>query len=786
MTDRNTPNQQVSITDEPNRVLGRDERKRVAALLLFAALIRIVYLYLYSRQSIWSDIVVDSLYHLNWADSIASGDILGQQTYFRAPLYVYLLALCRALAPDSILLPRLMGSALGVVSIFVTYLLVRRTVSGATGRNMALIAGVFQALYPSVIFFEAELLVDFLFAFLLQVTVYRLLIANDRKTTGAFVVAGIALGLASLTRPTALALIPFFAFFAYRYGVASSNKLGKSRRNVTGALALVAATLLVIAPVTVRNYLVGGDLTLIASSGGVNFFIGNNAESNPVSASLPQPYGANWTLSDMSGLAEEYEGRQLSPAEVSHSWTIRAVKWITQHPLQFFRNYATKLYLALGKRTYSNNRSLQRVYDTNLVLKYSPLNASILLFFAVIGTWRFAQTMRTNESAKSSRGMASLLSPLTAGLYLLIVALFFVNERFRLPTLVLLFPAAGAGVYALWNSLQALVRGKANYSFVRRLAEYVSPTTVLIAVAVFSLSLLPYGRPADNSQGRAEYLEANRFLASGELDSAIVSFHKLLQIAPRYPRAAANLGVAFFLKSESDSARRYFQLELERSPRNPEALTNLASLALTEHDVPRADSLSAVAYQVRPYDLQTLRIRIRALHAANKLDQAVRLLTKSEIHFRTRPSYWYERAQFYLSLEPPDNERAFEALQEGVSLSPAPLTSVENSDWAFSRDRRTQEKSRKTAALLRYQLGYHYGLNRVFDSAVIYSSEAIRLDSSLSAAYVNLALGYLSLGKIDSAQVVYREALHRFKSGNSASDAKENLNRLQQIMNNVK
>ncbi len=748
-------------------VFKTNEKKRLGALLIFAALIRILYLYLYSRQSIWSDIVVDSLYHLNWADSIASGDILGQQTYFRAPLYIYVLAFCRALAPDSLLLPRALGSALGVASIFVTYLLARRSAPGNVGRNIGLAAGTLQALYPSVIFFEAELLVDFLFAFLLQITVYRLLVAHEKNSTTGFVIAGIALGLASLTRPTALALIPLFALF-----VIYSKRFGDLKsKNYRGALALIVTALIVIAPVTIRNYVVGGDFTLIASSGGVNFFIGNNAESNPISASLPEPYGPNWTLGDMTGLAESYEGRRLSPAEVSHSWAMRAVDWIAHNPVQFISNYTKKLYLALGARTYSNNRSLATIFDSNPVLKFSPLNFSLLLFLALAGVF----------SLRRSKTLSSAAWPLwaaaTAGAYLLIVSLFFISERFRLPSLVLLFPVAGVGAVALWGYVSTKRR--------RTAKETLRPVELIVAGLITGLSLLPYGRPGDSSLGRAEYLQANKFLSSGQLEESINSFGKLLQLNPEYPRAALNLGVSYFLKAEPDSARYYFERELLRSPENPEALTNLASLALTQQDYTGADSLSAKAYQIRPYDLATLRVRVRALSAVGEYESAGQLLDENEQRFANDSRYWYERMRYYLSLETPDKAASLEALQRGAALDPNDTQPVENSDWAFTRNSSERKQRLEASAMIRYQLGYLAGLGGKYDSAVTYSSEAIALDSTLSAAYVNLTLGYLSLGQIDSARAVYQASIKQFSSDAPASPNGQDLQRLRELMNRI-
>jgi len=302
---------------------------------------------------------------------------------------------------------------------------------------------------------------------------------------------------------------------------------------------------------------------------------------------------------------------------------------------------------------------------------------------------------------------------------------------------------------------------------------------IAIAATFAIVSVLPFGRPVENFQGRDDYLQANGYLNSGRLEQAIRTFTELLRKSPEYPRAALNLGVAYFLSSEADSARRYFQLELEHSPNNPAALTNLASLALAQGDYRSADSLSHLAYGLYAYDLATFRIRIRALLANERYEEVESLLKDGERRFGADVRYWYERMRYYLSLTPPDTSHALEALRRGVTLNPEEPAPVESSSWAFTRGARDKNERRTAAAKIHYQLGYFWGVKGVYDSAVYYSSEALRLDSSLSAAYVNLALGYLSQGLPDSAQQVYQSAVERFRQD---SVAIRDIERLRGIM----
>ena len=74
---------------------------------------------------------------------------------------------------------------------------------------------------------------------------------------------------------------------------------------------------------------------LMASQGGINFYLGNTDEADGLSAIMPEPLGHNWRIEDITYLAEVDCGRELKPGEVSTYWTGRALKWIQAHPGRF-------------------------------------------------------------------------------------------------------------------------------------------------------------------------------------------------------------------------------------------------------------------------------------------------------------------------------------------------------------------------------------------------------------------------------------------------------------------
>jgi hypothetical protein len=126
------------------------------ALLVFALVIRVLYLLNYSDLPQWDQLTVDNYYHHHWAENLAGGNILGDTTYFRAPFYIYILGLVYTLFGASLWAARLFGMVVGLASIYCTYRIGRQAFSHQVG----LVAAAVQSINPVFLYFEAELLLD--------------------------------------------------------------------------------------------------------------------------------------------------------------------------------------------------------------------------------------------------------------------------------------------------------------------------------------------------------------------------------------------------------------------------------------------------------------------------------------------------------------------------------------------------------------------------------------------------------------------------------------------------
>lgn len=115
-------------------------------------------------------------------------------------------------------------------------------------RSVAAIAGALVALSPQLAYHSVLLLPDTLSVLPLLLAVYFITRARRQPRLANFIIAGVCVGLSCWLRANALFLVLFLA--------AATLFLFERGRRLRFALALVAATVLTIAPMTIRNALI--------------------------------------------------------------------------------------------------------------------------------------------------------------------------------------------------------------------------------------------------------------------------------------------------------------------------------------------------------------------------------------------------------------------------------------------------------------------------------------------------------------------------------------------------
>jgi 4-amino-4-deoxy-L-arabinose transferase-like glycosyltransferase len=696
----------------------------VLILLGLALLIRLAYLYQYQLLPDWNQLTVDNYYHIHWALNIADGNILGDTTYFRAPFYVYCLAVLYTLLGSSIWIARLFGVAAGLGSIVLTYLLGKRMFSHKVGLSAAAVYSVF----PTVIYFETELLLDPLFTFLLLLSAYLFMLWLDSGLKRFSFLSGLFLGLAAITRPTALVLFPILlpAVFILRKPV--------SRRYKTAALFIVGTTL-VVTPIFIRNCIIASDPVLIASQGGINFYIGNNDSADGISAVMPAPLGHNWRLEDVTHIAERERGRELRPGEVSTFWFERGMRWIRNNPLMFAGLFLKKLHYNFSNREVSNNRSLPSFFTRIPILRYNPLSFGLIFPLAVVGA---AFAFRRSVKVK-------LLCLILIG-YVLLTALFFFNSRFRLPLIPYYVILATFAVFALTDVIP------------KGWKRSLPPLVALLLLGAFSFApVAPIAKAVSTQDLLSKGL---MFMNNEEYDTAISYYRQALAYDESFPTTNLNLGICFLRIGNADSALYYFAREKRYHPLRSEAYTNIASFHLVNGRYHEAMDEIRQALKLKPYDVTANIILIRTAAYSDSIrpDSLCAIVRQSAMQTERDLFVLNEAAAALLSHGLTDI--ADSILRQALITEPPP---IETDNTAFDAHHKYGSPAfEREKAQTYYRLGFLMGKQGRYEESIEYSREAVRCDPDLVEAYINLFSGYLSQGRVDRADSVLAVVMSRF------------------------
>lgn len=289
----------------------------VAALLRFAA---IAVDSGYSPQN-------DAFEYDYYARSVAAGDGYPESGYLRqrgptairGPGYPYFLGGVYALSGDSATAGRLAGAALGVLAVFLLYLIAKRI----WGRRVGLIAAALAAVFPPLVLLSTELWSETLFIPLELGAV--LCVLNFRRSGGELrwaAVAGALCGLALLTRNTAaplLVCIPLGMLVA---------PIRLSPRTLWAPLTVLGVAALVLAPWAIRNANAFGRFVPVTTSTGITAA----GVYNPTSFHDSGSHGAWRDPQVVPGFTYLFETPGIDEAEVDTTLRRKAKDFAWGHP----------------------------------------------------------------------------------------------------------------------------------------------------------------------------------------------------------------------------------------------------------------------------------------------------------------------------------------------------------------------------------------------------------------------------------------------------------------------
>ncbi len=666
---------------------------------------------------------VDALYHYRWASLIASGDIFANAPYFRAPLYPFILAFLLKVSGNSLIFVRIIQLLAGCLTLLFTYWLAEKI----SNRRIAAIALIILLLYPVMTFFEGELLLDSLFSLLALISLYYLVPDNNRNNRP--ILAGLFFALAALTRPVVLVFVPIVLIYLLCRGK-REEKYGNGLR---AAAAFLFITVMVIAPVTLVNYIRSDQFILVSYQGGVNFFIGNNPDADGLSASLP-PVGRDWSLDDAAYFAFKDTGHRILHAEQSRHWYLKGIKYIYSDPSGFIRLFAKKFYFLFSGHEISNNLPLKEAVFDNGFLKWLPVRLSLLLSLAVLPLFFYR---------KDTSRYLFLYSIVL--IYGLTVSFFFVTSRFRLPLIPVLAILAAIGLVSIYEAIRS---GRIGYRFFWGL---------IFAGGIYILAGAGLYQDSSSNPQYAMFLRGNRSLRQGNYEGAVACFDSLSRTKPYFKNTYLNLGIANLKLGNTGAAIEAFRSELGCNRASAEAYNNIGVISLLQRQYDSAAACCEKALDIKPYYTEAAVNYLRSaagITGPEQLDSVEIKRRSLRLFFDASPVYLVEEALYFTK-----NRRYAEAINNHLRVIEIIRQHKPSVSFESKFSVHASHSHDNLLRLACYQLGYLYGLIGEYEKSIQFSQRAIELAPNMKDAYINLISAYHSIGdrrRADSVMAVYR------------------------------
>ncbi len=598
-----------------------------------AVVVRWLYVIELSTDPASSVPIVDEKWHWLWAKEILNESFFGEGSWFRAPLYPYFLAFLHFIGGGSIFVAKFLQVIVAGGTAFYIF----RLGEHVFGRTTGLIAGLIYAFYGTMLFYEAMFLIPVLFLFFTVWGMYRLIAYQDSESLRTWLFTGLVFGLATISRPNILLVMPLLMLWAMFFTPGGQTLLSKLRKPVLIGIGLAIA----IAPVTARNLIVTCEPTLISSQGGINFYLGNNPVASGLAMQMPEVplnEALSWRQFQPAthAAAERLAGRSLTEAEASAFWTDRTIDFITENPGDFLGLVWRKtIYLMSGFENSDNSDiyfERQKSVLYSLLLWDGPIDFPFGLLFplAIAGIY-----VRRRDFRKLLPLYLFILG------YIPTIVLFLVTARHRLPLIPFLAILAAAGIVqavALWR--------KRNYA------------NLAIAGVLFLGILLIFNRTYYEEGGQNNF--QNHFNAGikqehlGNLQEAEQEYLAAKRYYAESPALLTNLGHVQFQLGKVQQAAENYETALQYNPDYHRALNNLGQLVESKGLADSALTLYQKAVAnfdpnlARQEELaQILTNLANQFHQRDEIDMAARAFDSAMVLAPTTPEVFRQSAAFY-------------------------------------------------------------------------------------------------------------------------------------------
>jgi tetratricopeptide (TPR) repeat protein len=531
----------------------------IAGLVFLAALaVRGIYLYQAKDTPTFRAPVVDAQAYHFMAAKLAGPEHLMDRGYFWQPFfYPFMLAVIYGFSGTSILTAKIVQSILGAASCAMTYALGRQVF----GRKVGLLAACMVVFYGPIVFWEADLMGDWLAGFWSLVLLLLFLHARRMQGVWTCFAIGACSGLGVLTRPT---MLPFFVAACAYLGWVFYRSAGGWRLVVAASRNGLGGFLAVALPVMAMNYHVTKNVALLPSSGGINMYIGNNPD---LCRTLTIRPGYEWE--QLIAMPLQQEGITADfPAKQQAFYYHKVREFAFHQPLSFLGG--------LGAKTlrFFSSRELPRNVDIYMFRQWSPLLSALVWKVDGFGfPFGVLLPLAAVGLVLRWRSIPAFLW-LFLALYPAAVILVFIAGRYRIPVVPAMAVAAAAGVFALLDLLR------------RRHWLVVCGLAVGMAAVVAVASIPgPFCEERVNFAAELPYDVASSWYEYGETtgrqegyDKAVAYAEEAIRIKSDYADAYLVMGSCRDIQGRTEEALACYKRTVEINPKIAEAWTDMGAI----------------------------------------------------------------------------------------------------------------------------------------------------------------------------------------------------------------
>ncbi|MBN3039814.1 MAG: tetratricopeptide repeat protein [Candidatus Omnitrophica bacterium] len=498
----------------------------------------------------------DSQAYYYWSRDIESGKLIPDKAFMKWPFYAYFLGFIFKFFGIDIAAVYLLQYILGIINCLLLFYIGKKLFN----IHLGFIAALFYCFYALFLFFESLLVYTTLSIFFNLLFFLYLINISNKPLIRDFILPGLLLGLCTITQANVL----LFGILAVIWILIMADMAFKSR--LCCFVVFIFFSLLVISSATLTNYIAEDDFVFIAGHLGINFYIGNNPQASGLFDDLKGiGQSQEGMFRDATIRARHYSQEDLKTSGVSRYWLKRALIFIKNRPGKYLKLLAKKMNFVFSPDEFIHDMEFSMVKDKIRVFRFLFTDLRFIMPLSLLGMFLGLKSLKK-----------TMLIYLASGVFLMSIAVFFVDSRYRIMAVPFLIIFAS---FAVFRSFKAAK--KRNY----RLLGILSASAVVL---YFGLQYNPHNKPQPPTAFERFFYQALEYEFRKDYTQAIKFFEIADRIRPGDEDVLFRLAVLYYRLNDFSRSRQTFERVLSINGLNVDAYYNLGFLYNLQGDYHKA------------------------------------------------------------------------------------------------------------------------------------------------------------------------------------------------------